>query len=494
MNSWNLKLVNRLITILSVLLNITCIVGYISSLKLGNNLSDQLNLGIAVALIVFSISIIVIYRNNNESKYLKYVSLIGYSIINTVILFAEPNFIVFAYTILVAIMYIIYFDLTLVKIMSIYIISVNILNVLYKLFIVGMPYCGSMMLVISIAIFASIFIYKVTELAIMFNKQSVENIKNEVEKQNEIYKSTMEVANTLEIMSADINEIAEKFVEVTNNVNTEIIEINDASKVNNVNSIEQFDMTKEMKDEIEDVTNSIGNINEQVMNCKENVDAGSNIMLTLNKTVDDIISHNSEITESMERLIKGSEKIKDINNFIKSVAEQTDLLALNASIEAARAGEAGRGFSVVAEEIRKLSLSIYESINEGDKAIITITNDNEDIRNRITGLTKINDEQVNLIGDVKENFEKIESSINQLSTSVSDVNAGTNDVLNAINIITEKISGFTKNSDDILYSVQKANDICNENVSLSNVLKERINTLNQVTKKLNSIENKSEKI
>ncbi|HCW54363.1 MAG TPA: hypothetical protein DG753_11640 [Clostridium sp.] len=488
MNSWDLKVVNKLITLLTVILNAACILGYVKALRTGNNLSTQFNMGLIVALISLAVLLVILYRNNGESKKIKYISLIGHFAIDTSVLFADTNFIVFTYMIVVSIMYILYFDLNMMKIIAAYIIGINIINVIYKITVVGMSFDSNMTIVIPISIFIALFLYKVTEISILFNKKSIENIKNEVEKQNLIYKSTMEIANTLDEMSGDISQVAENFIKATDNVNTEIVEINKASKINNLNSIEQYNMTKDMKNEIEKVTVSMGDINEQVSNCKMNVDTSSNIMLTLNKTVDDIISQNNEITQSVERLIKGSEKIKDINNFIKSVADQTDLLALNASIEAARAGEAGKGFAVVAEEIRKLSLSINESISEGDKAIVTITNDNEDIKNRITGLSKINKEQVNLIGDVKMNFEKIETSINQLSNSILNVNSGTNDVLNNINIITEKISDFTEKSNDILSNVEKANSICDENTGLSRVLEERIDTLNKITKKLNNIE------
>ena len=492
MNSWDLKIVNRLITVLSIVLNMSCALGYVYALKAGNNLSPIMNISIIILIIILTALLVVMYRKDGESEKIKYVSIVGHFFIDTLVLLADTDLILFTYMIIVSIMYIIYFDLKLMRTIAIYLIGINIFNIFYKLSILKLPFDSKMIIVVSISIFVALFLYKVTEVAIMFNKKSIENIKNQVEKQDRLYKNAMEVANTLEGMSVDISEVAEKFILATNDVSSEIVEINEASKVNNSNSIEQLNMTKEMKKEIEEVTVSIGDMNRQVDNCKSNVDTGSNIMLTLDKTVNDIIAQNTVISQSIERLTEGSERIKDINNFIKSVAEQTDLLALNASIEAARAGEAGRGFSVVADEIRKLSLSINQSIAEGDKAIAVIISDNEDMKNRISGLTKINNVQVDLIGDVKENFEKIETSINQLSERVSGVNSGTNGVLNTINVITDKIADFTEKSNDILLNVEKANTICEENVVLSNTLEERIHTLNEVSRKLNSMEEISE--
>lgn len=484
----NLKRVNKFIVVLTVILNSFCALGHINSLVKGGNLSTGLNIAVILALASVAILLVAVYVKDNESTKIKYLSLAGHFAIDMTVLFLDSNLFVSVYMIIVSVMYIIYFDLKIMRVIIIIMISSNIFNIIYKLKVIGMPFEINMVLVVFASMCISVLLYKITKLSITFNLESIEKIKSEIEKQNKIYKNTMEVANTLETMSEDIKQVAEKFIEATGDLNNEIIKINDSSKVNNENSIEQFNMTKDMKREIKQVTDLTRGIDELVDSCKNDIDSGANMMLTLNSTVGDIVDQSNKIIESIERLSKGSEKIQDINNFIKSVAEQTNLLALNASIEAARAGEAGKGFAVVAEEIRKLSLSINESITEGEQAIVTITSDNEEIKNRIIGLSEINKVQINLIGDVKDNFEKIECSIDYLINNVSNVNLGTNNVLESINVITDKISDFTKKSTDILSNVQEASNICDENVGLSNTLEERIHILNQMTKKLNSIE------
>lgn len=82
--------------------------------------------------------------------------------------------------------------------------------------------------------------------------------------------------------------------------------------------------------------------------------------------VSEITKNNIEIKDVLGETVKNTENTDNVINFIKDISKKTNLLGLNASIESARAGEAGRGFGVVASEIRKLSESTNKSINEID--------------------------------------------------------------------------------------------------------------------------------
>ncbi len=112
--------------------------------------------------------------------------------------------------------------------------------------------------------------------------------------------------------------------------------------------------------------------------------------------IDRLASEVERSAEAMESLRKESEKIGSVLDVIKSVAEQTNLLALNAAIEAARAGEAGRGFAVVADEVRGLARRTQQSTEEIDGMIAGLQRGAQDAAQRMDGSRRLTGSSVEL--------------------------------------------------------------------------------------------------
>ncbi|WP_143321454.1 methyl-accepting chemotaxis protein [Clostridium sp. HBUAS56010] len=151
--------------------------------------------------------------------------------------------------------------------------------------------------------------------------------------------------------------------------------------------------------------------------------------------IDNLTNGISQITESTDRVSSGMEQLKNMNgeisenvteasasarntdgivNFVKDISTQTNLLGLNAAIEAARAGEAGRGFTVVAGEIRKMSASTSDSISQIDTVLKDINASISTINNRITESNQI------FIEETQE-FKNILDSIHKLNVSAKNL-------------------------------------------------------------------------
>lgn len=155
--------------------------------------------------------------------------------------------------------------------------------------------------------------------------------------------------------------------------------------------------------------------------------------------ISNMCSEMTRVNQEMNKLLVEGEKITTVLNVINDISEQTNLLALNAAIEAARAGEQGRGFAVVADEVRNLAVKTSQS-TEQIKANITnlnrATNTVEEELTRMTGLLEKTAEKVShsqaSIRDVKSSVEMISERSDQIHLSAEEQRTAIEEISHAI--------------------------------------------------------------
>lgn len=154
--------------------------------------------------------------------------------------------------------------------------------------------------------------------------------------------------------------------------------------------------------------NATNDMMEYIANTSQSFELVDNLSIRIRDNANANLMKMNDLTNSMVEIDSSSAKIKEIIDFIDTIANQTNLLSLNAAIEAARAGEAGRGFAVVADEIRKLSDKTTKAAKETNEMISA-------------SITKI-ENSAKLSQQTKLNLQKIVSEIDNVTSLINEIN------------------------------------------------------------------------
>lgn len=154
------------------------------------------------------------------------------------------------------------------------------------------------------------------------------------------------------------------------------------------------------------------------------------------------------VREAMQQNNEQAQKIEATSQKINDIADQTNLLSLNAAIEAARAGDAGRGFAVVAEEIRGLAEETNSLTNEIGSIIQGLLEKTADATQNMESMEKIFEEQERSVGETRENFIQIEQCLESVQSSVNTLYESSNDMADSKQIIVQMIEGISAASEE----------------------------------------------
>ncbi|MGL2404124.1 methyl-accepting chemotaxis protein TlpB [Helicobacter pylori] len=165
-----------------------------------------------------------------------------------------------------------------------------------------------------------------------------------------------------------------------------------------------------------------------------------------------------ELSSQVEQLSRNADDVKSILDIINDIADQTNLLALNAAIEAARAGEHGRGFAVVADEVRNLAGRTQKSLAEINSTIMVIVQEINDVSSQMN----LNSQKMERLSDmsksVQETYEKMSSN---LSSVVSDSNQSMDDYAKSGHQIEAMVSDFAEVEKVASRTLADSSDILN---------------------------------
>lgn len=156
----------------------------------------------------------------------------------------------------------------------------------------------------------------------------------------------------------------------------------------------------------------------------------------------------ASVKEAMEQNNVQAQKIDITSKKINDIADQTNLLSLNAAIEAARAGELGKGFAVVAEEIRSLAEETNALTNEIGEIIKELLDKTSEATDNMIDMEKIFEQQAQSVEDTQSKFIEIENCLESVQASVSTIFDSSNNMMESKNTIVNMIEGLSSISEE----------------------------------------------
>lgn len=475
---------NRKVMYACVLLVALAILGYVLELIKGSrSLSYVLIISLCVILPV--IISFIFFRIPRFISQFKYIALYSFIVSWIMMLSFSPKVIQYVLIFPLLILYSLYFDAKLMRNASIVIFIYGLIKVALNILVYKMTddfvSTEYSVLILSLFVFGYFSVIS-TKFSVEIRNNQLSSILAEQEKNAQLLKEIVSVLSVMQDTSKNVSQIYSELIGTSNQASDTINQLSSGMKGIADNLTEQSTNTESMHEKLlltSDLSNTVVKFAGVSVNA---IDSGKQTIEKLSTSANTVNQNNENVYTTMIELRSNAAEIKKIVDIIQSIAAQTNLLALNASIESARAGEAGRGFSVVAEAIRELSIQTGQALNN----ISTLINKLEESANLSYNATEQSKElgtiQQDLIHQSKQIFDTVFDAVDNVNKSISQSSKMNTEIVTRNQAVVGSISNIASVVQEAAANSEMASDMVNTNKELTLQANKYMDDLNRVMK------------
>ncbi len=211
-----------------------------------------------------------------------------------------------------------------------------------------------------------------------------------------------------------------------------------------------------------------------IVETKENLNQTKEILFDLTSKVEENSSKELELSEKLTQLTSEANQVKGVLSVIADIADQTNLLALNAAIEAARAGEHGRGFAVVADEVRQLAERTQKSLAEINATISVIVQSIIDASEEMNRNSQNTQELIALSAKAESFMTESYEKIDETTVAVEETSSSSTEVSTKVEEMLERISKIHQHGEENVAEVNKMDKTLKALTDSTDILNEKL--------------------
>ncbi len=427
---------------------------------------------IATFAIVPCILAVIVYMRKPDTRLVRYIMGLGFLILYTHIMYTTVSDMPFCYIIVILSILIVYVDVKFSVGMGVAALLINIALIVKRAVTVGLTaeQITNAEIIIACILLVCLFSILAIKKVEQIDKVNIDKADEEKEQADKLLQTTLGVANSItenimtatketEQLSDAISSTQQAMEELTKGTNDAALAIE-----------EQQQSTEKINEHIHEVETAAESIVNELGKTGEKLEQSNEVMSGLLEQVKVSENSSSVVAKEMEGLKENADKMQEVMGLISSIANQTGLLALNASIEAARAGEAGRGFAVVATEISSLASQTNNATGGINKLIENITVSIEEVAKAVDALLECNRLQNEYVDRTAENFEEIHVSTQAMAGQADYLKKTVESVASANKHVIESIENVSAVTEEVTASASETLESCNLNLaSIANV-------------------------